>query len=534
VRHIIITGFMGTGKTTVGRDVARRLDRPFIDMDAEIEVRALKPVSRIFAEDGEAAFRQMEAALCAELCAQPAAVIATGGGTLIDPTNRERMLSSGTVVCLTGAVDELLQRLREVGNPDRPLLNVSHPRTRMLQLLEARREAYAAIPWQIDTTGRAVAEIAAQIIHIANAVTLPVRHPGGRYDIHIGDGMLAHVGSALLAGGAAAGSVVAIVSTPVVAPLYAASVEDSAASAGLRPLLCSIPDGESYKTLQTVAGLYQRFLTAGLDRSSAVLSMGGGVTGDIAGFAAATYMRGVRFAQLPTTLLAMVDASVGGKTGVDLAQGKNLVGAFKQPAWVIIDPTVLTTLPLEELRCGLAELLKHAVIGDPALFAQLEAQVGEPLNWAQGELAPWIARSLRVKIDIVEQDPFERGRRAVLNFGHTVGHALERLSGFELRHGQAISVGMVAAAKIAAQLGWADPALAGRLEAVLSSWGLPVRCPPFEAEQICQALAFDKKKRGPELRWILPRAIGQVEIADSVPPEVVKAVLQGMGAGGRP
>ena len=579
MRHVVLTGFMGTGKTTVGREVARRLDCPFVDMDAEIEARAGKSIPRIFAEDGEAAFRQMETALCEELHARPSTrplgfqktlrvspalslVIATGGGTLVDPANRALMMDSGTVVCLTCAVDEILRRVEGAGNPDRPLLDVADRRVEIERLLESRRDAYRAIPWQVDTTDLSVAEVVVRVIEIAGAITLPVRYPGGTYPIHVGNGLLAHVGGALRAAGIPDGGRVAVVSNPVVAPLYGAQVEAALRRAGLRPFACSIPDGERHKTLATVAALYDQFLAGKLDRSGTVLSLGGGVTGDVAGFAAATFMRGVRFAQVPTTLLAMVDASVGGKTGVDLPQGKNLAGAFKQPEMVLIDPTVLTTLPPEEIRSGMAELIKHSVIADPGLFAELEegdkggGKQGSPSSSLLSHLSSLlsspslIARALRVKIDVVEEDPFEGGRRAVLNLGHTAGHALERLSGFTLRHGEAVGIGMVAAARIAVKLGRADPSLAGRVEGILAAWGLPVRCPPFQyegkrsgsfpyegkhsgsfdADAIWEAMAHDKKRRGRSLRWVLPNAIGEVEITEDVPRDAVIAVLRDLGA----
>jgi len=520
--NVIVTGFMGTGKTAVGREVARRLDRPFVDMDAEIETRAGKPIPRIFAEDGEAAFRQIESALCEELSARRGLVIATGGGALVDPVNRARMMESGTVVCLTCDVDEILRRVS--GNPDRPLLDVADPRAEIERLLEARREAYAAIPWQIDTTGLSVEEVAARVIELVDIITLPVCYPGGQYEIHIGDGLLAHVGGALRAANVPEGTRVAVVSNPVVAPLYGEQVEASLQAAGVQPFACSIPDGEQHKTLATVASLYDQFLAGGLDRSGTVLSLGGGVTGDVAGFAAATFMRGVRFAQIPTTLLAMVDASVGGKTGCDLPQGKNLVGAFKQPAMVLIDPAVLATLDAAEIRSGMAETIKHGVIGAPDLFAELEANPRSPISTAQ------LARALRVKIDVVEEDPFEQGRRAVLNLGHTVGHGLEKLSGFRLRHGEAVSIGMVAAGRIAAELWRTTSSLADRIEAVLAAWELPVRCPPFDVDEIWEAMAHDKKKRGRGLRWVFPRAIGEVEITEDVPPSVVRSVLRKLGA----
>ncbi len=370
---------------------------------------------------------------------------------------------------------------------------------------------------------------------MVDIATLNVRHPGGEYPVHVGAGLLSHLGGALRALGIRTGGRVAVVSDSAVGPLYGAAVEEAVRWAGFRPFACVIPSGEQHKTMATVAELYDRFLTGELDRGDTVLALGGGVTGDVAGFAAATYMRGIRFVQVPTTILAMVDASVGGKTGVDLPQGKNLVGAFKQPALVLIDPAVLATLPEEERRSGMAEVLKHGIIGDPGLFAglesggrlrQLDAGVcGGSIPLSPGELA----RAIRVKVEIVEQDPFEQGRRAALNLGHTVGHALEKLSGYSLRHGEAVAIGMVAASRIAVALGRADPSLVSRIEAALRAWGLPVRCPPFEVAAICETMMHDKKRRGRSLRWVLPRAIGQVEIADDVPLGVVRSVLEDQG-----
>ncbi len=524
--NLILTGFMGTGKTSVGREVARRLGREFVDMDALIEAREGMAVAQIFAQRGEAHFRLLEAALCRELAAQPGRVIATGGGALIPDKNRETLGASGPVICLTATPDDILRRVASAA--DRPLLSVADPCAEIERLLAARREAYTAIPWQIDTTGLSVEKVADRVIELVGVATLRVRFPGGEYPIHIGRGLLAHVGGALRAAGTPQGSRVAVVSNLVVAPLYGTQVETALRAAGLEPFTCTIPDGEPHKTLATVASLYERFLADGLDRSGTVLALGGGVTGDVAGFAAASFMRGVRFAQVPTTLLAMADASVGGKTGVDLPQGKNLVGAFKQPALVIIDPAVLATLPPEETRSGVAEAIKHGVIGDAGLFAELEAGAGAFASWWEAEGTARLARVVRVKIAVVEADPLEQDRRAVLNLGHTVAHGLEKLSGFSLRHGEAVSIGMVAAARIAGQLGHAEPSLADRIEAALAAWGLPVRCPPFDATAMWQALAHDKKRRGHSLRWVLPRAIGDVFITDQVAQSDVLAVLESL------
>jgi 3-dehydroquinate synthase len=302
---------------------------------------------------------------------------------------------------------------------------------------------------------------------------------------------------------------------------------DALVAAGFRPFACLVRDGEEHKTLETVRELYEAFLEGDLDRQDVVLALGGGVTGDIAGFAAATFMRGVRFVQVPTTLLAMTDASVGAKTGVDLPRGKNLVGAFKQPELVFIDLAVLGTLSREHLRAGMAEVLKHGIIGDPELFQSLAAQLScGDLALTPGQLA----RSIQVKIDVVEEDPFESGRRAVLNLGHTVGHALELLSGYAMRHGEAVAVGMVAAARIAERMALSDPGLTSQIVETLRAAELPTRCPPFRVGAIWDAMRHDKKRRGRRLRWILPAALGDVRTHDDVPELLVKRVLADMGA----
>jgi 3-dehydroquinate synthase len=516
-------------------------------MDAMIEARAGKPVPRIFAEDGEAAFRELERALCRELGKRDGLVVATGGGTLIDPDNRARLMEESTVVCLHARPEEISRRVKD--DASRPLLAVDDPGAEIERLLSRRQEAYAALPWHVNTADLSVNRVIDRVIALARADTLPVRFPGGAYSIHIGHGLLDHVGGALRAASVPAWTRVALVSNDVVAPLYASTLIESLSTAYLRPFVCVVRDGEQHKTLESVASLYDRFLAQDLDRSGLVLSLGGGVTGDIAGFAAASFMRGVRFAQVPTTLLAMVDASVGGKTGVDLPQGKNLVGAFKQPAAVVVDPRVLSTLDAAEVRSGMAEVIKHGIIGAPGLFDELETGAPGPRSRSKGrqgarrvqhrlrlEISPkLIARALRVKIEIVEEDPYEQGRRVELNLGHTVGHAVEKLSGYELSHGDAVSIGMAAAARISGRLGRAETGLSDRIEAVLASWDLPVRLPgreprSFRAESIWRAMAHDKKRRGDTLRWVLPTHVGEVAISDDVPKKVVLAVLRELGA----
>jgi 3-dehydroquinate synthase len=255
------------------------------------------------------------------------------------------------------------------------------------------------------------------------------------------------------------------------------------------------------------------------------------VVGDVSGFAAASYLRGIRFVQIPTTLLAMIDSSVGGKTGVNLSQGKNLVGAFKQPSFVLIDPNTLKTLPEVEIRAGLAEVIKHGVIADPALFEILERSNGNvSMFWQSDCGASMIAKAVQVKIAFVEEDPYEQGIRACLNLGHTIGHALERVSHYKLRHGEAVAIGMIAAAILSSKMKISKSNITERLQSILHFWKLPVNCPPYPVEEILHAMTYDKKKKGGKNHWVLPESVGKVDIFNHVPLEIVRTTLLEMGA----
>ena len=528
--NVVLTGFMGTGKSIVGRLLAGRLGRPFLDVDTEIAARAGRSIPEIFAEQGEAGFRALEGAACRDVARGDEAVIATGGGALLDPGVRASFDTTGTIVCLTCDVDEILRRLD--GSGERPLLDppAGDRRERIERLLAERAEAYAAMPHHVDTTSRAPAEVVDAIVGLLGEVELPVRHEAGGYSVRIGLGGLERLGDAMRSAGIERSAPIAVVTNPIVHAHHGEAALSSLRRAGYRAEVCLVPDGEAHKRLETIERLYDDLLDAGLDRRGVVVGLGGGVTTDIAGFAAATYLRGVRVVQVPTTLLAMVDAGVGGKTGVDLPRGKNLVGAFWQPELVVVDPGVLRTLPDVELRSGLAEVIKHGVLGDPELFHRLSSGPDGLETWWSSDAVDRLARAVRVKIAVVEDDPSERGRRATLNLGHTVGHAVEATSGYAIRHGEAVAIGLVAAARLAAALGEADPSLVRVIESALARWGLPTRCPGVEVDRLIDAMRRDKKWTTDGPRWILPRSIGEATIADGVPEDAVRRVSAEMGA----
>lgn len=354
---------------------------------------------------------------------------------------------------------------------------------------------------------------------------LEVSHPMGQYRISVGSDLLPQLEQ--LAG--IEGPWV-IVTDSNVGPLYAAQC-------GGATDVVTIPAGERHKTLQTVRAIYDELLAMELDRKGTIVALGGGVVGDVAGFVAATYMRGLDFVQCPTSLLAMVDASVGGKTGVDLPQGKNLIGAFKQPTAVIADLATLQTLPPEEFTAGMAEVVKHGLIADSSLLELVERgewQVKRSVAAGQdsfSDLQSMVTQAIRVKKDVVQADPFERGGRAVLNLGHTFGHAVEQVSSYAVRHGEGVAMGLVAAAHLSACLGYCPPALQGRIEAVLSRLGLPTRIPAhLSPEALFAVMGSDKKRAAGQLRFVLLRDIEDVFVTGEVERTAVLETLAELAA----
>lgn len=352
----------------------------------------------------------------------------------------------------------------------------------------------------------------------ADLQRLAVHAPAGAYPMWVGRGLLARAGALLLEAGLAPSAVGVVCQEPV-KRRYAEPLLRALERAGFSPSLVEIPDGGASKTLTTVAALYQRFAALGFDRHTPILALGGGVVGDVAGFAAATFMRGMPLVQVPTTVLAMVDSSVGGKTGVDLPEGKNLVGAFNPPRAVIADVDVLGSLPAPERRSGVAEVLKHGIIGDRDLF---ESLCHKALDDIDPEI---IVQAVAVKITVLEEDPAERGRRAVLNLGHTFGHGFEVASAYSIRHGEAVGVGMLAAAHLALKLGICGRALPRLIRGALTLQGLPIALTGLDPAAVRRGMAMDKKRRGGRPVFVLPRGIGDVILVEDPDPAAVDDAL---------
>jgi 3-dehydroquinate synthase len=540
-KNIFLVGLMGAGKTTIGRLLARRLGMRFIDSDHAIEARTGASIPWIFEIEGEASFRRREADMIRELSAQEGIVLATGGGAVLNPDSRALLAARGTVIYLRASVGSILARTSHDKN--RPLLQTPDPRKKLEELTAQREPLYREIADMVIDTGRPNVQSMVQTIldqlaaqqasrecrgvpppmNEQNRISLNVELDERSYPITIGPGLLDD--PALLARHVA-GSKVAIVTNTTVAPLYLDKVAAPLRADGREVVEIVLPDGEEYKTWACLNQVFDALLANKCDRKTTLVALGGGVIGDMTGFAAATYMRGVPFVQIPTTLLAQVDSSVGGKTGINHPLGKNMIGAFYQPRAVLADTSTLGTLPARELSAGLAEVIKHGAILDGEFFDWIEQNIGQLVARDPAALAYAIARSCEIKADVVRKDEREGGLRAVLNFGHTFGHAIEAGMGYgSWLHGEAVGCGMVMAADLSHRIGLVDAATVERVRALVQAAGLPVVAPDLGAERWIELMEVDKKNEGGAIKFILLKPLGSPSIA-SVPQEHLLATLE--------
>ncbi|MDX1386197.1 MAG: 3-dehydroquinate synthase [bacterium] len=526
-QKIFLAGFMGTGKSAIGQKLAKNLGYQFLDTDTLIQKTAKKSIPEIFARQGEKSFRALEAKVIDQVCGREKVVVSLGGGAVCHQANLNKLRRSGVLILLRASEATLFKRLR--GDQTRPLLQGGAKGKDLLtvlrSLLERREKYYGQIPWQVATDGKSPLALARQIqrVYPLERDALWVRLGERSYPLYFGHDSQKLLPD-LLSQHFNTSKVVVVTNTtldrPYGIPLVRGLKKD------FRVVKVVLPDGERYKNLKTVQKLYGALLKNKVDRRTPLVALGGGVLGDLVGFAAASYLRGIPFVQIPTTLLAQVDSSIGGKTGVDLPEGKNLVGAFYQPKFVLMDETFLKTLPPRQLIGGMAEVIKYAAIFDAKLFRDLENHLETYLEKPEESMEAVLRRCCEWKGWVVETDEREtKDIRSKLNFGHTLGHAIESLTHYrKYTHGEAIAMGMVFAAQASQGKTGLSERSVERLRGLLERAGLPRQWPRFSKTQYMKALTQDKKRVSSWLNFVYLEKIGK-SIVLPTPMEEVKQWL---------
>lgn len=524
MNNIVLVGFMGSGKSTIGHELAGHLGRRFLDLDGEIEAEAGRPISEIFAAEGEPGFRERERRRLASALERDGAVIAAGGGAPLADDNWRQMRAGNTVVALTAEPAELERRL--AGSNHRPLLQPTAGAA-IAALMPSRSARYLEADLVVRTDGYPPTEVAARIASLLPSTPLrriKVQIPGAEHEVVIGRNLQGVIASA--ARRLAQGSSSLLVTDRRIFEANGDRLMAALRDAGVRARVHLVPPGEAAKDPAVLAQIYDALGQAGIDRGGLLIALGGGTVGDVGGFAAATWMRGIRFLQLPTTLLAMVDSSIGGKTGINLPSGKNLVGAVHQPSGIFADLESLSTLSEDVYRAAMAEVIKAALIGDAGFVDWLESNLSVVLERNPEALLDAVARSVAIKVRVVTADPYEAGERAILNYGHTVGHALERALGFgAIPHGIAVAWGMEVAARISLLMRRCQPEVADLQHNLLQRAGLLRSRPTVDQARLQDSLRHDKKARAGTIGWVLLEDRGRAAFAVCVPAEVVNAAI---------
>lgn len=526
-RTIFLIGFMATGKTAVGRQLSERRGQRFVDLDEMITRDAHMSVAEIFDREGEAGFRSREADALASVIAGEPAVVATGGGAPCFGDSLAAMKAGGLVVALTAELDASVQRAA-ASDVERPLLAQSPAQIEALH--RSRQPIYRQAHVGVGTDDRTAAQVAADVDRLVDAVSwIPEGCLGGAsivapasgdpYPVLVSSGSLDRLGEMVRASLGDKITKVGVVSDSNVAPLYGVRARGSLEAAGFTVVEAEIPAGEGSKSFAQLETLCAELVDAGLDRGSAIIALGGGVVGDLAGFVAASLFRGIPCVQVPTTMLAMVDSAIGGKTGINIPAGKNLVGAFWQPRLVLADPEVLTTLPGRERRAAFGEMLKYALLDGEDLYALFEALAphmkgDDPAPVPDG-LEEAIQRCAAIKAWIVTRDARESGERALLNLGHTVGHAIEAATAYtRYLHGEAVGLGLLAACRVSARLGLCDPSIEGRVATTLSKAGLDTDIDAWLTPPVIDRIRVDKKRTGSRINFITIAKVGSPALTE--------------------
>jgi shikimate kinase/3-dehydroquinate synthase len=540
MQRIFLTGLSGAGKSTVGRLVANLLGWHFLDTDDLIAAQMGQPAGQVLSDFGEARFRQLESEALQMASRHEMVVIATGGGAVIAEANRRLMHDGGLVIYLHTSVEIAWQRLaeqmrRNEATDVRPLVAGDDGQSKLHALHQTRRLWYEEAALHLSTDDETPERLAHRVIAaaiVSGALLRPESAPE-QITLDLGRtvsqaivewGSLAHLPQALQAAGLRRR--VFLITDSAVGQLYARPLQQTLTRAGFDPHVFTIPAGESSKSLAWFSQIMDWLVSQHAEQQEAIIALGGGVVGDLAGFVAASYRRGVPLVQVPTTLLAQVDSAIGGKTGINHPQGKNLIGAFYQPRLTLVDPACLLTLPERVYREGWGEIIKYGMALDAELFEQLERSE-RIMPTESSALSAIVACCIRMKMQIVQGDEHDQGQRAILNYGHTFGHALEAVTEYSTwLHGEAVSIGMEVAAQLAVAQGVLTAEEAARQRAVLSAFGLPITCADVDISAALAAMQQDKKVRNGRMRWVLPDRIGHSAVYSDIPLSAVQEAIE--------
>ena len=568
LKRVVLIGFSATGKSVLAPYIAHRLGWDVVDLDVEIERAARRTIPQIFQAEGETGFRARERQAVRDASERSGVVIATGGGVWLNADNRAVLADGGFVVTLEARAATILARYAETeqGTTEvRPMLDGADPRRRVETLKSARQPFYALSDLTVHTDdieiGEAVDEIVEAVQRRASAVLAsdarlremrngPGVEPPPLLDFGPDVGCIVDAGSARYPVYCAWGLLqrsadilerlglngrIFLIADEAILDLHGKTALTSLMTSGRAVESYAVPSGEASKSLASLDSLYAWLSSHRAERRDIIFALGGGVTTDLAGTVAATYLRGMPLVHAPTTVLGMVDAAIGGKVAIDLPSGKNLVGAFYQPRAVLADVATLATLPPRELRSGFAEVIKHGFIRDEPMLDLLEQSADALLNPSQAEsdasqrqlLVDIITRNQAIKAAVVSADERESDVRAILNYGHTLGHAIEAVTGYSaVLHGEAVAMGMVAVAEMGCSLGLIDESLVTRHRRLLERFGLPTQSPPgLSHGDIIEAMSRDKKVVAGKQRWILLESVGNPIVRDDVPAEIVSEAI---------
>lgn len=528
--NIILTGMMGVGKTTIGEKLAQKLNLDFLDLDQYIEKKTQLKITQIFSKYGEPYFRRLEKNFCKEIAQKRNLVISTGGKTLLNKENLKIFSSSGIIITLLSSPDIILKRIQKGGNA-RPLLASSQSK-KFYEIYRKRELHYLNLPNKIDTTSLNKEKVVDEILKLIKGQVKKIEMTlgGNRSSVIVKKGLVNDIGSCLK--DTIQEKRVFILSDNKVFGIHGKKILKELERIHLKSSVFLLQPGERQKNIRTAEKIYHWLLKERASRSSVLVCFGGGVISDLGGYTASTFHRGVKLVNIPTTLLSQIDASIGGKNGINLQETKNQIGTFYFPSLILIDPLFLITLDTQYMKEGMIEAMKAGIIGDHKLFLIIKKNANQVILKDLKLLEEVIKRAMGVKLNIVHQDPYEKGIRRILNLGHTFGHALEGYFNYgQISHGQAVGLGMICASKMGMLMNIATEKILSEIKEILKVMKMPLYLENLDVSKILSLMECDKKRKEDRISFIIPKKMGEAVTRKNVNKNIITESLKEISHG---